>query len=454
MQRLVALAVVIAALAAGCGNSGSDLLVEASGGDTTTPLGNRNAFGSAAPNLTVEERRTFEVGDSFFTQPWVTAPASTDARDGLGPLMNATACSSCHVLDGRGKPPTDPDDPERGLLFRIGVLSDGVVAPSPVLGDQLQDRSIQGVAPEGAMQVAYVEIPGAFDDGTPFSLRSPEYSVVDPDGAVIDDLLISPRVAPVVSGAGLLEAIPDDAILSLADPDDDDGDGISGRANFVTSAVTGSEMLGRFGWKANVATVEDQVAAAFLGDLGITSPTHPDENCTATQIDCLDAPSGGVPEITEERLAKVVFYSSTLAVPQRRNLDDPDVIAGAALFETLRCSMCHTPSFDTGDHDVVAVANQTIFPFSDLLLHDMGPGLADGKPDAMATGSEWRTPPLWGIGLIEVVNGHTEFLHDGRARSLEEAVLWHGGEAQTSRDLFVALDAQDRSRLISFLESL
>ncbi len=213
-------------------------------------------------------------------------------------------------------------------------------------------------------------------------------------------------------------------------------------------------MLGRFGWKANTATVEDQVADAFIADLGITSPIHPEENCTVVQVECQRAPNGGTPEITAERLAKVVFYASTLAVPQRRNLDDPDVIAGADLFEQLQCAVCHRPSFTTGKDAISAVSDQQIFPFSDLLLHDMGDGLADGKPDGLATGSEWRTPPLWGIGLVEQVNGHTFFLHDGRARSLEEAVLWHGGEALAARDGFVALDSVARARLIAFLESL
>jgi CxxC motif-containing protein (DUF1111 family) len=322
------------------------------------------------------------------------------------------------------------------------------------LGDQLQDRSIQNVPVEGHMNIAYTEVTGEYDDGTTYSLREPHYAVTDGTGTDMADLLISPRIAPVISGSGLIEAIPESSILDNEDDEDTDGDGISGRANIVQSAATGNDMLGRFGWKANVATVEDQVADAFLGDLGITSPIHPIENCTVVQIECKEAPNGGTPEITAERLAKVVFYASTLAIPKRRNLDDPDVIAGAALFDSLQCSVCHRPSFLTGDHAISAVANQTIFPFSDFLLHDMGSGLADGKPDGLATGSEWRTPPLWGIGLVEQVNGHTFFLHDGRARSLEEAVLWHGGEAQNSRDSFVALTSLDRTRLIAFLESL
>jgi CxxC motif-containing protein (DUF1111 family) len=253
---------------------------------------------------------------------------------------------------------------------------------------------------------------------------------------------------------GLIEAIPEAAILANVDENDEDGDGISGRANFVTSVATGGTMLGRIGWKANVATIEDQVAAAFLRDIGITSSVHPDENCTATQAECLAAVSGGNPELTAKRLAEVVFYSSTLSVPARRDLDEPDVQAGARLFEQLNCSGCHTPTFTTGSHDIAAISDQTIFPFSDFLLHDMGPDLADGKPDGLASGSEWRTPPLWGIGLIETVNGHTNVLHDGRARSIYEAILWHGGEAEDGKTAFTVLDSDDRDRLIAFVESL
>lgn len=445
---------VLATVAAACSSTSSDLLVEESGGDTTTALANRNAFGSAAPNLETLERRRFEVGDSFFTQPWVTAPASTDVRDGLGPLLNATSCSSCHVLDGRAAPPAAPGDPERGLLFRIGVADGDDVVPHPVYGGQIQDRSINGVPAEGTMVIEYEEIRGAYDDGTPYSLRMPTYRVDEAAYGDPGDLLISPRIAPAVFGFGLLEAIPEDAILANADPDDADGDGVSGRPNYVWSASQEREMLGRIGWKANVPTVLDQVSGAFLGDIGITSDVQPAENCTDAQAECLGAPTGGSPELSAERLADVVFYSSTLAVPQRRDLDDPDVRAGAELFASLGCAACHTPTFTTGDHPIDAIANQTIYPFTDLLLHDMGPGLADGKPDGLATGTEWRTPPLWGLGLIETVNGHTFLLHDGRARNIEEAILWHGGEAAAAQRSFTVLDAEDRARVIAFLRSL
>ena len=441
------------------GGGGDDALLNAaSGGEGTVDLGTRNAFGTSARNLTNLERRDFEVGDSFFTQNWVTAPASTEARDGLGPLSNAQACASCHVLDGRAEPPTGDAEGTPGLLMRTSVPDEepwsGPQA-DPVYGDQIQDRAVLGVDPEAAVTVDYEETAGSYPDGTPFSLRTPTYTLTDPAYGPLDpDLMMSPRIAPPVFGSGLLEAIPENAVLESADDDDTDGDGVSGRPNYVYDVGAESPVLGRFGWKANVPTVRQQAAAAFNGDLGITSSLFPDETCTEVQVACVAAPSGGSPEIDDERLDKVTFYTSTLAVPVRRNLDDPDVVAGAELFAEVGCEVCHRAAFTTGDHPVAALADQEIRPFTDLLLHDMGPGLADGRPDFLASRSEWRTPPLWGIGLTETVNNHTTFLHDGRARSLEEAILWHGGEAEAARTDFTELAADDRSRIIAFLESL
>jgi CxxC motif-containing protein (DUF1111 family) len=446
-RLLAGLLLVLAA----CSSPTADLLVVDSGGEGTTNASDRNAFGNSARNLTNDERRRFEIGDSFFTQNWVTAPSSTDARDGLGPLHNAQSCSSCHLLDGRGS----PDSGEPGLLFRLGVLSGDEQAPDPSYGDQLQDRSILGIEPEGSFRVIYVDEEGSYPDGSVYSLRRPVYQLEDlAYGEISVDVVVSPRLAPAVFGAGLLEAIPEASITSLADPDDEDGDGISGRPNHVAELATGGSALGRFGWKANVPGVAQQVASAFNGDIGITSPLLPDENCTPTQTECAVAIDGGSPEITRDRFEDVVFYNKTLAVPARRGLDDPDVIAGASLFAATGCTSCHVARHETGASEIEALSNQVIYPFTDLLLHDMGPGLADGRPDGLATASEWRTPPLWGIGLTETVNGHLNFLHDGRARSLEEAILWHGGEAAAARDTFAALDSAQRAQLLAFLESL
>ena len=429
------------------------------GGDTTIATTNRNSFALAAANLNSRERLTFEIGDSFFTQNWVTAPASTEARDGLGPTFNAQSCSSCHTLDGRAEPPADNDDPERGLLFRFSIPGvdpvTGGPLPDPTYGGQLQDRAILKVPPEGRFLINYREIPGEYEDGAPYTLLAPEYSFADlAFGPTHPDLLISPRIAPAVFGGGLLEAIPDADILALADPNDDDGDGISGRANMVWDVRAGDTRLGRFGWKANVPTLEQQIAGAFHGDIGITSPLFESENCPETQTACQKAINGGVPEIPPARLAKVVFYNQTLAVPAMRDVDDPQVRQGAGLFLKAGCAACHTPSHTTGEHLVPALSGQVIFPYTDMLLHDMGDGLADGRADFLADGREWRTPPLWGIGLIENVNNHTRLLHDGRARNIAEAILWHDGEGLAAREEFRRMSREEREALLRFLESL
>ncbi len=444
-----------------CRNGGGDIdldMVFASllGGETTAFSKSGNAFELSARNLTNELRRTFEVGDSFFNQNWVSAPASTEARDGLGPTHNALSCSSCHSHDGRAKPPDNPDDPERGLLLRLSIPTQHGPEDEPRYGGQLQDRSILSVPAEGQIVILYREASGEYPDGVMYKLRRPVYSIEDlAFGPLHPEVQISPRIAPATIGMGLLEAIPEERILALADPDDADGDGISGRPNYVWDVRLGKLVLGRFGWKANQPTVEQQAAAAFLGDIGITSSLFPEENCPPGQGECSQAPNGGKPEIPDSRLEKVTIYIQTLAVPAMRNTEDETIRQGARLFVESQCSVCHTPRQETGEtHPLEPLRGQVIFPYTDLLLHDMGEDLADNRPDGQASGREWRTPPLWGIGLVETVNGHTMFLHDGRARNLEEAILWHGGEAEESRQHFMDLTQEERQALIKFLESL
>jgi CxxC motif-containing protein (DUF1111 family) len=409
------------------------------GGDTTVFDDSKNAFGSPAKNASEGHRDRFVVGNSFFKQNWVTAPASTEARDGLGPLFNARSCSSCHLNDGRGRPP-EPGEDLIGLLFRF--------TNSPTYGGQLQPYGVLDVPGEGVPQIAYEPVPGAYADGS-FELLHPSYGF---EGLTYGPLeagtLISPRVAPQIIGLGLLEAVPEATLVALADPDDVDGDGISGRVSYLDGAV------GRFGWKANQPDVRQQTAGAFLGDMGITSSLHETNDCTAVELECAAALNGGAPEIEEPRLADVVLYTRILAVPARRDLDDAQVLRGEDLFDSLGCASCHTNELKTAASDLPELANQTIRPFTDLLLHDMGPELADNRPDNDASGVEWRTPPLWGIGLIHTVNGHTRFLHDGRARNVEEAVLFHGGEANAAKEAFVAASASDREALLRFLGSL
>jgi CxxC motif-containing protein (DUF1111 family) len=302
--------------------------------------------------------------------------------------------------------------------------------------------------------IRYVETRGSFADGTPYVLHVPQYTLTGIHPGLPAAYLFSPRVAPVVFGLGLLEAVSDQTILGKSDPNDANRDGISGRANLVYDAVTGQRVIGRFGWKANTPNLFQQAAGAYNGDMGVTSDLFPIESCAGRIKDpgCNNVHGA---EVDEETVENVAFYTQTLAVPARRNLDDPTALRGETIFYAAGCNDCHTPTLRTGVlPGLPEVSNQVIHPYTDLLVHDMGPGLADGRPDFQASGSEWRTPPLWGIGLVETVNGHTRFLHDGRAYSLMEAVLWHGGEAAKARDRVVRLSQADREALIAFLESL
>jgi CxxC motif-containing protein (DUF1111 family) len=273
-------------------------------------------------------------------------------------------------------------------------------------------------------------------------------------GELAPGLAVSPRLAPQLAGVGLLEAVPEETIVSMSDPDDGDGDGISGRPNRVTDLRTGETVLGRFGWKAGVATVEQQVAAAFNGDIGITSSVLPDEHCGDAQPECAAAPNGGTPELDDLKLERISFYTRTLAVPARRDVEDPLIRQGANVFDRIGCTGCHAPTLTTVSSEIDQLDDQVIHPYTDLLLHDMGEGLADGRPDGLATGSEWRTPPLWGLGLLETVSGEARYLHDGRARSLREAIMWHEGEASAARDAYTVLSHDDLAALEAFLASL
>ncbi len=432
---------------------------ELSGGQATVFDTTPNAFSQPVPGLEREQELLFFVGNSFFNQNWVTAPASTTARDGLGPFFNARSCASCHFKDGRGRPPSVEGETPTGFLLRLSVPGSGphgAPLPEPTYGGQLQDQALMGLTPEAALSITYEETPFTLPDGAVVNLRRPIYSFTNlAYGDMHPETLVSPRIANQMIGVGLLEAVPEETILALADPDDADGDGISGRPNLVWDALNGEQALGRFGWKANEPSVLQQTAGAFLGDIGITTPLFTQENCTDAAPDCRTAVTGGAPEIDPDDFLKVVLYASALAVPARRDWDDPTVLQGKALFNETGCTACHTPLLATGEHPTIpALSHQTIRPYTDLLLHDMGEGLADGRPDFQASGSEWRTPPLWGIGLIETVNGHTTFLHDGRARNLLEAILWHGGEAEAARDAFTRLSSAEREALLRFLNSL
>jgi len=313
------------------------------------------------------------------------------------------------------------------------------------------------------MVINYTETTVSLADGTQVSLRQPEYSVASLSyGPLHPQTMLSPRIAPPMIGLGLLEAVTAADIEALSDPEDLDNDGISGRTNRVWNSLTGQLDLGRFGWKAGNPTLIQQAAGAFNGDMGISTPFVPAAagDCTTQQADCLIQPNGNTAqqdnaEASEAMVKLVEFYSRNLAPPARPDFDKPEVLKGKMVFHQSGCAACHQPTFSTATRiDMPEQSDQQIWPYTDLLLHDMGKALADNRPEFMASGSEWRTPPLWGIGLTQTVNGHTYFLHDGRARNLLEAILWHGGEAQTSRDHVIKLPVAERTALITFLESL
>ena len=429
--------------------------VELSGGSTTVFNAGPNAFGMPLANISRPNRRAHVVGNSFFNKNWVFSPSSTTARDGLGPLFHARSCSSCHLKDGRGAP-TKGSSTSIGLLFRLSVP--GKSSGDPVLGVQLATKAAPGLEPEGIVNVHYEEEDIDIVSLKTTSLRKPQYELITNNyyGESHAKIQIGPRIAQQLVGVGLLEAVPDTVILANADPNDENGDGISGKPNFVFNPESKKRELGKFGWKANEANLRTQTASAFLRDMGITSPIHPVEDITKPQEDKINLTLiANPPDIDDSKFDRVVTYLRTLAPPAQRNTNDPSVNRGDILFHKIGCSSCHKPTLKTGSFAAIdELKNQTIKPYTDLLLHDMGEGLADGIEDSLASGSEWRTPPLWGIGLTKTVNGNTFFLHDGRARSIEEAILWHGGEGSGSRKKYSSLSLDEKTDLLNFINSL
>ncbi|MEX2409067.1 MAG: di-heme oxidoredictase family protein, partial [Rhodovibrionaceae bacterium] len=391
---------------------------------------NRDIFSQPSGNMPFERELDFKVGNGIFKKIWVSAPSSTASSDGLGPLFNARSCQRCHLKDGRGHP---PGEGEKGvsMFLRLSIPPQNAeqrqalatqreaTISEPTYGGQLQNFSIQGLLAEGEMQIAYEDYPVTLSDGEVIVLRRPSYDIAGLNyGPLHPETMISPRVAPPMIGVGLLEAIPQEDILALADPEDSDGDGISGKPNFVWDDFAEAAALGRFGWKAGKPSVAQQAAHAFRGDIGISTPAlpRPYGDCSAAQKDCLTAPHGGsaeddTVEAQQELFDALVFYSRNLAVPARRDIEDRQVLRGKRLFYESGCIACHRPKFVTRRDSLGEEQSfQLIWPYSDLLLHDMGEGLADNRPEGEASGREWRTAPLWGIGLTETVSGHSLFL--------------------------------------------
>jgi CxxC motif-containing protein (DUF1111 family) len=448
-----ALAVAAALLlAAGCGGTPADDGAALLGGDTTIFDTSDEAFNYPARNLGADKRALFQIGDGVFNRNWITAPATPQGNDGLGPTFNALSCSGCHPNNGRGAPPADGEE-FLALLLRLsvpGVDAHGGPVGDPNYGDQLENRAILGVPAEGTPTVTYTEMPGTYGDGQAYSLRQPAYAI---DALAFGPLSpaeqISPRIAPQVIGLGLLQAVPEATLLDLAAKN-------GGRVNRVWDVYAGATVVGRFGWKANQPTVEQQTYAAFRGDIGITSAMFPTKNCPAVQTACAAAPpSMSQPNLGMLEAQAMTTHGMTVAVPAARDLTSDTVKRGQALFAQAGCASCHVPTLTTGTLDgYPELSSQTIHPYTDLLLHEMGAGLNDERPDYLATGTEWRTPPLWGLGLIDAINDHQFLLHDGRARGFAEAILWHGGQAEAAKEAFRTMAKADRDALVAFLAAL
>jgi CxxC motif-containing protein (DUF1111 family) len=444
------MSILLTACSGGEGYGGSVDGPAAPGGDGTVDVSGAGAFSQPAANLSEADRALFQIGDMFFTQPWSPALSGTEDRDGLGPTFLASSCAGCHLADGRDSPPGANDTAGTPIIRFTDENREAATLEG--YGVQIQTHAVSRVPEEARLRVEWIEELGAYPDGTPFTLRRPKFTLDGLAFGAVDSMASGIRLAPSLIGLGLLEAITSTDVRANADAHDGDGDGISGVASVVMTER--GEALGRFGLKANVATVADQVAMAYLFDMGITSPVYPTENCPTPQVACAQAASGGSPEISAERLAAVVLYARTIAVPARVGLEDESIVDGELIFDSLGCAACHVKRWETGGHQVSSLAYQAIYPYTDLLLHDMGEGLSDGRSDRVAGPREWRTTPLWGLGLQRTVNPDAGFLHDGRARSIEEAVLWHGGEATQARTAFTELTASDRTLILLFLKSL
>jgi len=414
--------------------------------------------------LSAEMEARFMLGAALFRQRWASEREIAEGKGdlafaGLGPVFNARACAACHVGAWRGRPPVREGEQLSSLLIRLSVPGEnahGGPRLHPAYGDQLQNRAVDGVPPEGRLFVEYSPVYGSYADGTSYWLRRPVYVFYQMAHLQMGALAMhSPRVAPTLLGSGLIEAIPEADILTFADEQDKDGDGISGRPNLVWDPESASVRLGRFGWKANQVGLHQQAAAAAFGDMGLTSELYPGPSCAILQRACRAADTGmGAEELSAERLAALAAYLRYLEPPARRGQNRPEVARGEVLFQKAGCAACHTPQYFTDTNAEPALSGRHIRPYSDFLLHDMGDGLADRRPEFIATGREWRTPPLWGLGSLELLSGHEFLLHDGRARGPAEAILWHGGEAAMAREAFRSLSVYEREDLLAFLRSL
>lgn len=437
-----------------------------SGGAFTVDRADREAYFQHAPILDYHQKKVFFAGRGHFSRRWVVF--ATDGEWGLGPTFISDRCSFCHERAGRGKPPELADEQLLSMVVRVSIDGKGEHGgpkPHPHYGDQLQNRALQGqsfeleytgspVPHEADLYLGWKATAVTLADGERVSLRVPDLRIENGAFGDLEETMTSLRIAPPVFGLGLLEAISEETIYAIAQQQKSIG--FNGRPNYVRDDVNKRMALGRFGWKANQPSLEQQIAAAAIADMGVTSDVYIEQNCPPVQTICQQQIPGNPVELIDIDWQQFEFWLRGLGVPARRNVTDRNFLRGERLFAKAQCAVCHVPEIKTAAEFPAfpALANQTIRPYTDLLLHDMGEALADGRPDFQAGPRDWRTPPLWGLGLSEVVNGSSALLHDGRARNVTEAILWHGGEAQDSRDAFANMSREDREALLHFVKSI
>ena len=419
---------------------------------------NKSILLKPVSNLNDKQYDKFILGRSFFAIPWVEAPSATTARDGLGPLFNANTCISCHPSNGKGTLLID-NKSSRSLVVRLSIDSNNSIEhkmllekkgfiPEPNYGAQLALNAIHGVDFEGKVKIDFDELNVVFPDGEKQILLKPKYSLENLNyGPLFNGTNISYRIAPSLNGIGLIELISNEDILKNVDINDKNNDGISGRANWVYSNITKKQELGKYTWKASVAFLKEQTAGAASNDMGLTTTIFPDENCTSSQKACNEAPKPkDAIDLTDERLDAITYYLKHIKTYSAKQTKE--YTEALEIFEQISCAKCHISSFETKE-------GFKISPFSDFLLHDMGEELSDGRTEFSANKNEWRTAPLWGLSLHEKINKEKpRLLHDGRARNFQEAILWHGGEAQKSKENYMNLPKEQREKLIKFLEEL
>lgn len=407
-----------------------------SAGNATLEFNAEFPFLQFIPNLDLAQLNKASQGRELFIAEWTAAPGTRPLLDGLGPLTITSACSNCHFVSGRTPSLQDNNEVGVGLLFR---LADSQGNPDPFYGGQLQTAATAGNS-EG-------RVSWALDDK-----NKPIFTLTTHQVELTEGINLGPRLSPQLVGIGLLDLVSDAEIISREDEHDANNDGISGRAHWRT--INGEKMLGRFGWKAMQPSLEHQSAGALQQDMGLTTRLNPNEPCTELQTICATQPNGGSPEVSDSALAAINNFLTLLAVPERRIHDQHEFNRGAEIFSNIGCDACHQPVLKTGDsNEYPLLAHQTIYAYTDLLLHDLGEDLNDNVKEGNANPNEWRTPPLWSLGLIEAVEG-SRFLHDGRAETIEDAIIWHGGEALNAKNRFSALNSEDKKHLLSFLRSI